>query len=129
MLEQLLESCTQVAAMRGRDMLEDRNCFGVPPSYSYHCALDLRCRSRPETPPFGDSWTPVRAERCSGDTVGRSMGALSNPPDSKSAQGGPAESSLTPIWPKVDPKMAQVAHKVLKNATIIMIFAHLLAHR
>ena len=114
MLKQLLESCTQVVAMRGRDMLEDRNCFGVPPSYSYHCALDLRCRSRPETPPFRDSWTPVRPERCSEDTVGRSTGALSNPPDSKSAQGGPAEGSLTPIWPKVDPKMAQVAYKLPK---------------
>ena len=76
--------------------LEVTESFGAPPAYFYHFALDLRCRSRPEAPAFRHSWTPVRPERRSWNTVGRSVDGLSNPPDPKRAQGGLAETSLTP---------------------------------
>ena len=73
------------------------SCFEIRPSFSYHSALDLKCRGRPEAPPFRDSCTP--------------LGALCNLPvpppgskmDLKKIQGDLARTLVKPSGPQGGP--------------------------
>ena len=104
--------------------MKDTKFFEIPKGYSNHSALDLRCRGRPEAPPFGDSWTPLMPQRRSWATAWVPWATHLRPKESKtdpkSTQGDPAEAlakpSGPPRWPRWCTALQKPSRKVVSSS-------------